>query len=441
MSRPRPKKLLVYLDQNFISEMAKPRDKPRRLEFAKLYELLHEGFWGEKIVVLRSAFHDAETSLSGALKGPIRTRQSTIGHVDLEGPEEIKENQVLASLQKHLGQPDARDVISFEDVFEEEPDRRVGHLDIRVDTDAMHSDEKEKRERIATELDGVRKRILRDSVSYAEQFAIEMQWERSDALSKSRLYAAAADVTIEQFAEFVNSKAFAAIPIINLQVSLLAKLMTAHATREIERGDATDIDAMATYLPYCDVYGADRFTAGVARSIGVPDKYGCKLFDSSAKVEAGSKGVRALVEHLRKRIDEMAPVNVPVLSIFVASDDGIRRNSFAFFQKIGSQAKRAENYLGAWIEVFGFDDGSRSRSELPFFGLQEVMVEKCEAGATKEALLDICRKACRSSHFVLVDTYQDLPDDFIASALGAQMNGVSTVLGYRIYRRTSRLGE
>ena len=58
----------------------------------------------------------------------------------------------------------------------------------------------------------------------------------------------------------------------------------------------TDIDAMATYLPYCDVYGADRFMAEVAKSLKVPERYGCRLFDS------GKDGVANLIDHLRNAV-------------------------------------------------------------------------------------------------------------------------------------------
>jgi hypothetical protein len=437
MTRDWPRKLLIYLDQNFVSEMAKTRDSPQRLEFEKLHDVLHEGFWGEKFVLLRSIFHDVETSLAGSLKGPIRTRQSMMGHVDLERPWEIKEMQVAAALQRYLGRMGAPDVISFEDAFEKDPDRRVGHFDIRVDTDWMHAGEKEERARVAVALDSVRKRILRDAVSYDAQIAIEMEGMRKAVLREPWRYTTA-DVTVSQLAEFVASEAFAEVPIVNLEVCLLTRLMTAHATRPIKQGDVTDVDAIAAYLPYCDVYGADRFTAGVARSLGVPQRYGCKLFDSQ------SKGVSDLVEHLRKAADEMVPVNVPALSIFVVSDDGIKQRSFSFFQRVGNQAKRAEGHLGAWIEVFGFDDGAMpsypmgSGLACPFYGLQEVQALKCEQGASKEYLVNACRKACRSSHFVLVDAYQDLPDNFIAIALGAQMNGANSVLAYRIYSRASK---
>ena len=67
----RPRKLLVYLDQNFVSEMAKPTHDRVRPDFRELYSVLHEGFWNEQLVVFRSGFHDVETSLAGALKDAI----------------------------------------------------------------------------------------------------------------------------------------------------------------------------------------------------------------------------------------------------------------------------------------------------------------------------------------------------------------------------------
>jgi hypothetical protein len=68
----RPRKLLVYLDQNFISEMAKPGHSGVRPDFRELYSVLHKGFWNEQLVVLRSRFHDLETRLAGALKDGAR---------------------------------------------------------------------------------------------------------------------------------------------------------------------------------------------------------------------------------------------------------------------------------------------------------------------------------------------------------------------------------
>jgi hypothetical protein len=99
----RPRKLLVYLDQNFISEMAKPAHGRVRLDFRELYSILQKGFWNEQLVVLRSGFHDVETSLAGSLKDAIRAKRSTLGHVDLASQWDIRKSQIVASLHKFLG--------------------------------------------------------------------------------------------------------------------------------------------------------------------------------------------------------------------------------------------------------------------------------------------------------------------------------------------------
>ena len=65
----RTKKLLVYLDQNFISEMAKADVNVKvKQEWKDLFSLLKEGFLGEKLVVPQSWFHDVETSFAPVLK-------------------------------------------------------------------------------------------------------------------------------------------------------------------------------------------------------------------------------------------------------------------------------------------------------------------------------------------------------------------------------------
>ena len=145
----RPRKLLVYLDQNFISEMAKPAHGRVRPDFRELYLVLQKGFWNEQLVVLRSRFHDVETSLAGALKDAIRERRSTLGHVDLASQWDIRASQLVAALHRFLGRHDGSPVICYDDAFEDEPDARVGHIDINVNMDWMHTDAKEQRQRLA----------------------------------------------------------------------------------------------------------------------------------------------------------------------------------------------------------------------------------------------------------------------------------------------------
>lgn len=177
--------------------------------------------------------------------------------------------------------------------------------------------------------------------------------------------------------------------------------------------------------------------AELARSLNVPERYNCHLFDSR------KDGVEKLVDHLHTALAGIEPINVPGLSIFVAPTDSIKEKSFAFFHKIGIQAKTAENGYGEWVELFGFDDGRMPEYEFrqvpgvpaPFYGLQDVIPIKCRPSDGTEALIEAARKECRSTHFVLVDSYQDLPDDFMMRALATPRDGKSSVLGYRIYSR------
>ena len=70
------------MDQNFISDMAKADSNKRvKPEFKHIYELLHEGFLDEKLVVSASWFHEVETSLSGELKKRIVSYQNYLGQL------------------------------------------------------------------------------------------------------------------------------------------------------------------------------------------------------------------------------------------------------------------------------------------------------------------------------------------------------------------------
>ena len=60
---------LVYLDQNFISEMAKADVNVKvKQEWKDLFSLLKEGFVEEKLVVPQSWFHNVETSFAPVSK-------------------------------------------------------------------------------------------------------------------------------------------------------------------------------------------------------------------------------------------------------------------------------------------------------------------------------------------------------------------------------------
>jgi hypothetical protein len=437
----RPKKSLIYLDQNFVSEMAKlGLNSNVRPDFQRLFDLLHTGFLDEKCVVLRSAFHEVETSLSGFLREPIRARQSTLGHVRLEHPLHIRERQITRAMHRWLERPNVSEVLNFDDPFETWPDDRVPFLDIDVNTDWQHAGAKQDRQLLAQKLDTVRSRIHEKQVPYAHQFKLELEDLRNELTrwASATHFSIVANVTADEFRQFVFSNSFAEIPIIHLEVALLARLMTSHSNRKIGEGDVTDVDAMAAYLPYCDAYATDKLIASVGRSLDVEKTYECELFDAS------NDSVSKFINFLTDRLNTIPSANRPELTIFVVSDTDIKNNSFNFFKSLGNQAKDVAR-SGIWIDIVGFDDGKmpsyqmkdNSDLRIPFFGLQEVTVRKLVGHVKREKLIEICRKNCRSPHFLILDNHQELSNDFLLRAACAAGWGQEDFLSYQIYSQVA----
>ena len=98
------KKLTVYLDQNFISHMAKADiDNRVRKDFTDLFNVLHEGFLSEKLVVVSSWFHKIETSLLPEDESYIRERienyRAWMGQINLKNLDDIYSAQLNRSLK------------------------------------------------------------------------------------------------------------------------------------------------------------------------------------------------------------------------------------------------------------------------------------------------------------------------------------------------------
>ena len=80
-------KLLVYLDKNFLSNLSEADINEKvRPEFKEIYELLHQGFVDEKLVVPSSLLHDIESILDTRLKDRISAYQHYLGQVRLYRP-------------------------------------------------------------------------------------------------------------------------------------------------------------------------------------------------------------------------------------------------------------------------------------------------------------------------------------------------------------------
>jgi hypothetical protein len=427
----RTKKLLIYLDQNFISEMAKgPINERVKPEFREIYDLLHRGFVDEKLVVPQSLIHDVETSMAPHYKERIVSYQNYLGQVRLYRSEEVTNRQTDAALLRFGG--DATEILQIAHVFLQDPDKRVEQLNITVDAHLQNRDFRSGRKRTGASLEALRKQQVQNGVTFNDQLQIEYDAHRDSYLKEiARALSAPVNNLDNDLISFANSKQFREVPVINISARLNAALLT-NAARAMRDSDAADIEILSVYFPYMDVFCADAFMAEQLRILKLDKAYGVELF--SAKTAS----LKALKVRLEDYLEKTAPVRRPAITVFVVPTDELKRNSFEFFRKLGASA--GEMGINEYAEVYAFDDGQMPEYRLPqvpdipvpFYGLQTVQTIAMAPGMTADQLLTACREHCRSDKFVFIDEYKDLPQHFVLGAVMSSEAGLEMASGYRI---------
>jgi hypothetical protein len=430
----RTQKLLVYLDQNFLSDMSKADSKEKvRPEFQEIYELLHQGFVDEKLVVPSSLLHDIESSLATDLKDQIVTYQHYLGQVRLYRPDEIRNTQVFAALDCFMGRT-PEDPLRPEAAFLDHPDQGVERFGISVDSHLERYNFRESRHRTAKELEELRQRLLQGKVTYDQQLKVEQKTQRDQFV---RTYCSFCGPVSEEkrkeLTAFTESTDFKNIPLFRIEAHLFASILTRKPTRRIQPGDGTDIDVLSAYAPYMDVVCTDAFMADQLR--GIAKEYGITLF------HAKTTSLREMKAFLESYLSGAPPTRRPSITAFVLPPKERRDESFQFFYRLGTALQAMG--MNEYGELYAFDDGAMPKYELPqlpgapvpFCGLQDVTRIELPRGATEEEILNICRERCRSDHFVLIDEYKEIPDTFMLGAATCAEGNMDSTHGYRIFKK------
>jgi hypothetical protein len=430
----RTQKLLVYLDQNFLSEMSKADVHEKvRPEFKEIYELLHQGFVDEKLVVPRSLLHDIESSLATHLKDRIVTYQHYLGQVRLYRPDEIRNTQTSAALDRFMGRT-PEDPLQPEAAFLDHPDQRVERFDVSVDSHLERHNFRQNRHRTAKEVEKFRQRLLQCKVTYGQQLKVELETQRDQFVQTYCSFCGpVSEEKRKELTAFTESTDFTSIPLLRIEAHLFASILTRKPDRQIKPSDGTDIDALSAYAPYMDVVCTDAFMSEQLR--GIAKEYGIRLF------HAKTRSLRELKAFLESHLSGAPPIRCPSITAFVLPPKERRDESFQFFYRLGS-ALRAMG-INEYGELYAFDDGVMPKYELPqlpgapvpFYGLQDVTRIELPHGATEEEILNICRERCRSDHFILIDEYKEIPDTFMLGAAMCAEGNMDSTHGYRIFKK------
>ena len=349
------KKLLVYLDQNFLSEMSKADVNEKvRPEFKEIYALLHQGFVDEKLVVPSSLLHDIESSLATHLKDAINTYQHYLGQVRLRRPDEIRDAQIAAALGRFTGRK-PEDPLNPKTAFLDDPDQPVKQFDISVDGHWETHNFKQSRHSTAKQLEALRQRCLQSRISYDQQVKVERETQRQEFIETYERYSrSVSEEKRTEWIAFTASAEFAAIPLLRIEAHLYATILARMSTWEIQPSDTTDIEVLSAYLPYMDVVCTGAFMAEQLR--GIAKEYGVTLFHGK------TASLRDMKAFLEEHLKSAAPVRRPSITVFVLPPKEGREESFQFFYQLGAALQAMG--MNEYGEVYAFDDGAMPKYEL-----------------------------------------------------------------------------
>jgi hypothetical protein len=384
------------------------------------------------LVVPQSWFHDVETSFAPVLKKRIVAYQNYLGQIDLQRAAHVRSHQIGRFLERFLGKGN-QDPLDTDIAFRDPPDKRVQRFNITVNQDMTRWGFGVQRVETATALEAIRKECIAKQVRYEDHLEKEFDAHREDFLNSAHYYRHLCDDPVRDLVAFSSAPVFRTVPSVNISSKLWARVFTKFPARQIQGSDATDIEVLSTYLPYMDVIGTDAFMTTLLADLGIDMEYQVKVFN------AKTSHLRAFCDFLRAYLDGTRPANRPSVSVFVLPSKSVKENAFKLFREIGAAARQfGEN---EYAEIHGFDDGDMPRYllgpgiEVPFYGLQEVSPIKLAPGLSAEQLLDVCRRHCKSDHFVLIEEYRPVKQTFLIEAEMSADGGTPLIEGHRIYAK------
>ena len=428
------KKLIVYIDQNIISNVVKVKaDRTRRPDLIALFDVLHTGMMDEKLVCPRSWFHREEGSLT-PLDADIQRYLRNIGQVDFLPPFQLEKNQFLNAACAFLGiEPHSP---NWNVCLSSDPDARMRRFCLDANMSMSILSLREGRRQHADAL--ARNRVLVQGRTYAEQLSIE----RSAVPSYLHgLYGDAAKQMflgrvrgVEEYGRFLGTDLATSVVSMDILGRLFASLLVHHNHRPVQTGDATDMKILSNLLPYCHVITTDKFMKEVVCALKLDERFGVTVFSGTAE------DIVALTRYLDDMLATRPPANVPQLTLLVAPDTLIKEHLWDFFRSLMRAARRRSEELDEWVELVNINDGDYPEYRHPQSGIlltPSFFFEfDNEIRSKGRDVSDIAREG-RAESTVIVDSYHELPVGFLSDVFAALSSGATSVpkYGWRIVRR------
>lgn len=340
---------IVYLDQNYLSNMAKAqhgfiKDEDEAIFWHSLFNDLKRAVLADRVACPEAEFHLTEAKYANGLWEPImETIQTLSGGLQLRPWKSILESQIKDAARQFLGkQPEKRE--SWSIAFESDPQCKYSDRiqDVLSGKVKMYIHPPLTRDDIEHDLQlklgfrGQAQKILeeygRKSLGWPEllldskkgvidsfigKLAEQSIYEKleGDYPLEDQLIAASNYIRLKNFWDcihliginpkdddivnnFARSKELLNSPFVDINASIQAVIAERFIQgRKPGKGDFYDVPLLAAALPYCDIIATEKFMKEVLVNILLfDDKYRAKIFSASKTDRlAFQKLVRTLI--------------------------------------------------------------------------------------------------------------------------------------------------
>ena len=323
MAYRRGQKKVVYLDQNWLSDMAKAHlDDDSRVYkpyFTELFINIQGAILEDKIVCPTSPLHDSESNLSSRLNVDVRSMDNALSRrLSFNPSEEICHRQLLGAASKFAGIESPSEP-RWQTPFNRDPDlpdgtfpRDEGALEVFLTVQKLVNEDR----RIRNEVTAPMYKQYKDGrVEHNLSYRYEVEFSRIQLFHEQYFVFDNAEAVLKQafpdwdivhssvFQErrlrlaelgqicdmaggirhFLSSSCFQDTPFLSIRARLMAADIVHYATRKPESSLLADFDMAATVIPYVDVFATENYLAELLRQTGVAGEYGCNVYTMRQK--------------------------------------------------------------------------------------------------------------------------------------------------------------
>ena len=326
MNHKRGKKKIVYLDQNWLSEVTKAYLVPPRSSdnefFAELAKLLLNGVSQGRLACPTSKFHERESQYDRVLDADLRSvaEQFSFG-LSFNPSINVSHTQIVDAALNFSGltstpkpwwlTPFDRDPDSSTDISLGKGKRPRFFL---TDEEFVGESRKTKNEITAPMYHRYKKKRMEEDPSYEEEVAYGLRHffresypvdEETKALIQQAVphwnsqlsdYHSQQELRLLEIAKicekgagfelFLSSEALASAPFLSTRAKLVAADIVHNSSRKPEPSLLADFDIASTVVPYADVFLTENYLAELLRKTRVAEDYGCRVFTMRQKKDA-----------------------------------------------------------------------------------------------------------------------------------------------------------